>query len=59
MANNTIKHATIKFEKMDKKGMYVNNTFELNNMYNEVTINGETFKPADKFNSFRISKFRN
>ena len=24
MANNTIKHATIKFEKMDKKGMYVN-----------------------------------
>lgn len=43
----------------DKKGMYVNNTFELNNMYNEVTINGETFKPADKFNSFRISKFRN
>lgn len=24
MANMTIKHSTIKFEKMDKKGMYVN-----------------------------------
>ena len=40
----------------DDTEFYSNNSFKIKDLCNEKTINGETFKPIDKFEKFKILK---
>lgn len=36
--------------------LFKNNAIDLNDLFIDIVINGETFKPIDKFQNFNISK---